>query len=276
MLACACWVAFASVLVAAYWVPFVRWADGWAVEGFLGLQRPGLDSIASRVAHLADPLPFALATAAIVGVALRRGLPRHALGALVLLVGASAITQYLKVMLQHERAHDFLGGAQLSSIAYPSGHATASMSLALAAVLVAPVWLRPIVALGGSLFALAVSESLLLLGWHFPSDVVGGFLVATASALLVLAGLRAADERWPERTGRQAAQRVLANGALVRVELLLIALIALAGAAAVVITGDRAFTYMDRHTTAVAATLVVATMAAALPVALSAVSVRRP
>ncbi|MFL5851335.1 MAG: hypothetical protein ACJ77G_02460, partial [Solirubrobacteraceae bacterium] len=61
-LAGACWVAFAAVLIAAYAVPFVQWADGWAVEGFINLQRPWLNDLAAFAASLADPGPFALWT----------------------------------------------------------------------------------------------------------------------------------------------------------------------------------------------------------------------
>src|SRR5207237_1135091 len=85
-----------------------------------------------------------------------------------------------------------LGHAQLGAASYPSGHATASMSLAFAAVLVAPAAWRPVVAALGALFSLAVCESILLLAWHFPSDVLGGYLVATSFACLVVAALAAA------------------------------------------------------------------------------------
>src|SRR5205823_3505773 len=90
-----------------------------------------------------------------------------------------------------------------------SGHATASMSLAFAAVLVAPRLLRPAVAVAGALFTLAVSESILLLAWHFPTDVIGGYLLAMSFACVIVSALRAADARWPERSGREAALRVL-------------------------------------------------------------------
>ena len=62
---------------------------------------------------------------------------------------------------------------------WPSGHATAAMSFALCAVLAAPARLRPLVAAVGAAFAVAVCYSFLALAWHYPSDVLGGFLVAT-------------------------------------------------------------------------------------------------
>jgi membrane-associated phospholipid phosphatase len=271
----ACWAAFVAVLVAAYWQPTVSWADAWAVRGFLHLQRPGLDTVANAMAHLADPLPFAIGTVVLASIALYRGRPRHALASLVLLVGASALGQVLKVLLQHHRVHPFLGHKQLEAIAFPSGHATASMSLAIAAVLVAPAAWRPLVAVVGALFALAVSEAIMLLAWHFPSDVVGGFLVSAGTAFMVIAALRAADARWPERTGREAAKRALSDHDLARAAGVAAGFVVAALAGVATVAGERAMSYAGRHTTVVVAAVAVAALAAALPAAIAGLSAQR-
>jgi membrane-associated phospholipid phosphatase len=274
-LAALCWVAFAVVLVCAYWVPFVRWADGWAVEGFLNLQRPWLNDIATPFAKLADPGPYAIWTVLLAGIALYRRRPRHAIAVVLLLVGANVTTQLLKIVLEHPRPHDFLKHAQLGTDAFPSGHATASMALAFAAVLVASQAWRPVVAVGGALFALGVSESVMLLAWHFPSDVVGGFLVATSSALVTLAALRAAQTRWPERTGRDAAKRAFEAADWRSVAGATAGIAALIALALVIAAGSHALQFADRHTTAVVAAVAVAAMAAALPASLVALGTRR-
>ena len=46
---------------------------------------------------------------------------------------------------------------------------------------------RALVAAVGALFAGAVGLAVVALGWHFPSDVVGGYFVAIAGATLGLA-----------------------------------------------------------------------------------------
>jgi membrane-associated phospholipid phosphatase len=66
------------------------------------------------------------------------------------------------------------------------------MCLALCAVLVAPARLRPLVATLGVIYALSVGYAVVALVWHFPSDVVGGFLVAAGWTLVAVAGLAAA------------------------------------------------------------------------------------
>jgi membrane-associated phospholipid phosphatase len=76
---------------------------------------------------------------------------------------------------------------------FPSGHATAAFSLALAATLVAPGRWRLRVAALGLLFAVTVSFALLIGGDHFPSDVLASYLLATGSCLVLLAALRAAS-----------------------------------------------------------------------------------
>jgi membrane-associated phospholipid phosphatase len=270
-----CWAAFWAVLVAAYWLPLARWADGWAVEGFLGLQRPWLDPWASRVAHMADPAQFVIVTLLLTSIALARGSMRRAAAVVFLLAGASVTSQILKLLLQHPRPHDFLGAAQLHAVAFPSGHATASMAIALAAIIVAPAALRPLVAVAGTLFTLAVSESILLLAWHFPSDVLGGYLVAASFACMALAGLGWADARWPERSGREAAKRALGRAAFGWSGAAVAAVVSGLATAAVVLGGERALRFADRHTTAVLAVTAVAALAAALPAAVAGMSARR-
>jgi hypothetical protein len=71
------------------------------------------------------------------------------------------------------------------------------MSFALCAVLAAPARLRPLVAAVGAAFAVAVCYSFLALAWHYPSDVLGGFLVATTWTLLAVAALLARPQRQP-------------------------------------------------------------------------------
>jgi PAP2 superfamily protein len=111
------------------------------------------------------------------------------------MVGSGVTTQVLKMVIEQPRYAEVLGSNQISDGAWPSGHATASMAIALCAILVAPAGLRPLAALAGGAFAVAVGYAILALGWHFPSDVMGGYLVAAAWALVAVAGLEAVGAR---------------------------------------------------------------------------------
>jgi membrane-associated phospholipid phosphatase len=187
----------------------VRWADAAALHGFdRGEGRFGLTALCERLAHLADPASFLILSAALVAVALLRKQVRVALAVPLILVAANVTTQILKPAVAQPRLSEWLGDGQIPPASWPSGHATASMSLVLCAILVSSPRLRPLVATIGAFFAVGVGYSLLALGWHFPSDVLGGYLVATMWALVAVAALRAADLRWPARTGRTAVIRL--------------------------------------------------------------------
>jgi hypothetical protein len=150
------------------------------------------------------------------------------------------------------------------------------MALAFAAVLVAPRAWRAAVAIAGAVFALVVSESIMLLAWHFPSDVAGGYLVAASCAFVTLAALRAAEARWPRRTGREAAKRALREADLRRAGLVAAGFFVAALLGIAIAAGGSALHFADRHTTALVAAIAIAVMASALPVSVAALGAQRP
>ena len=179
------------VLLALTWFIALRTGIGGRVDrailhGFVGLQRPRVTALANWITSLCDPGSFAGLGAAIILVALIRRRLRIALAAAVVLLCAPLTAELLKELLPSSRT---LPGLAHPVGSWPSGHATAAMSLALCAVLAAPRRLRPIVALVGASFAVAVGYATLTLVWHYPSDVVGGFLVAGTWTLLAVAAL---------------------------------------------------------------------------------------
>jgi membrane-associated phospholipid phosphatase len=196
--------AVSAVLLGLTWLlalhlGFGQRADQSVLRGFQDLGRPAVNSLAAFIAELCNPIPWVFFAAVPVAVALLRRRPRVAIAVVAVLLGANATTQLLKPLLAVPRAHDLLTGfAPVTPASWPSGHATAAMSLALASVLAAPPRWRPWVAAAGAAFAVAVSYSFLTLGWHYPSDVLGGFLVACTWTLAVGSGLlvlQARDER---------------------------------------------------------------------------------
>src|SRR5437764_1321162 len=242
--------AFFALMAFAYWVPAARWLDGTALQGFVSLaDHPLIRDGAHALSHICDPAPFAVLGLVLVGMAaILRG-PRRAAAALLLLVGANASSQLLKPLLAHQRDVSRWDLAHMNAASFPSGHAAASMSLALACVLVVPRAYRPPVAVIGGALASAVSFSVVILHWHFPSDTVGGFLLAGAWSLVALAALRAVDSRWPVAgTFRGAARTAVAQNALPAV--------AIGGAivalAILIPNAHRVADYARAHTAAVA------------------------
>jgi hypothetical protein len=104
--------------------------------------------------------------------------------------------------------------------------------------------------------------SVLLIGWHYPSDVLGGVLVAGAWAGLVIAALREAEHRWPP-----AAARVMtAPGAITGLSgaVAAVLLSATAAGASALRRPMQAFDYAEDHTTLMAGASFIALAALAL------------
>jgi membrane-associated phospholipid phosphatase len=192
-----CLVGLAATWVVADLVPVTHVQDAVALHDFTQLSRPRVDGLANAVLYLLDPVLYTVWGLALVVTALVRRRPRVALAVALMLPLAPLAAEALKPWLAH--AHDQIGWNEIGAASWPSGHSTAAMTLVLSALLVAPRDLRPTVAALGSVFAVAVGFSLLILAWHMPSDVFGGYLLAALFASLAVAAVRATEQRWPSR-----------------------------------------------------------------------------
>jgi membrane-associated phospholipid phosphatase len=256
------------VWLAAFHMPALRLLDGGTMQTFTGVARPPLEPSIRGVARLANPTWFLGFSAALTLVALLRR--RWFMAAVVpaILLSANATTQLLKPALTDPRVLDLHGVEAVYPGSWPSGHSTAAMSLALGLVLVAGPRLRPLAALLGAGYAIAVGYSLVALGFHLPSDVFGGYLVAATFTLLGVAALAALEARFAVR--RPAGQRpplplsppVLGAAATL--------LVAGAGLAAVVRAPELALSALE-HPTAIAVGAGIAALGLALTVGLAAV-----
>ena len=177
----------------SHYVGFLRRADVNILLGFAQLDRPRLDRLTNFVASLCDPQWYVFLALIPLAMALARRRYRVAAMIAIVLLGANETTQLLKPLLVAPR--DPVWWSPIGEASWPSGHATASMTLALCTVIAAPPRRRPAVAAAMVAFSLAVCYSFLELGWHYPSDVFGGFLVAATWTLLGIAGLSIFEAR---------------------------------------------------------------------------------
>jgi membrane-associated phospholipid phosphatase len=135
---------------------------------------------ATATAQLIDALglvslvSLAVAVAAVTAIAAVRRRADLAVGALVVVAGANLTTQALKVGLDRPD----LGWGTLNS--FPSGHVTVVASVAVAALLVSPLWLGSALAVPAVAVVGLTSVATVVAGWHRPSDVVGAVLVCLA------------------------------------------------------------------------------------------------
>ena len=204
----ACTAGLIAVALLAYGSGFVQRLDASVLARFVNGSGPHSNSLASTITVLGDPLALLLMVALACAVGLVRGRPRSVIAAIAVVAGANLTTQIFKLALAHPHARQLLGADQLQWDGFPSGHETAAVSIAIAFAFVVPARLLPTVAALAACLAAAMGWSVLVLNWHYPSDVAGGILVAGAWGFAVLASLRFAaglDSRRPAQLGSRAA-----------------------------------------------------------------------
>jgi membrane-associated phospholipid phosphatase len=194
--AIACALAIAPLAAAAYgFGPFQRL--DLRILLHLDRQYGTAHDIAAAFVNLGD-LPALLAMVAIVcGIGLALGRRRETIAAAVVVAGANLTTQLLKVTLEHARnsglEHRFFELPWPTS--FPSGHATAAASIAVALLLVAPAAWRMRAAVVGLCLTGVVGIAVIVLRWHYPSDVLGGLLVVGTWGFAAVAWLRLRADR---------------------------------------------------------------------------------
>lgn len=173
---------------------------------------PAYDFAAAAV-NLGDLGGLLVMLAAVCAIGLGFGRRREVLAAVVLVAGANVTTQVLKVVLEHTRSRAIEHGLSMPwSTSFPSGHTTAAASIAVALLLVVPAGYRLLAAGVGAALTGAVGLAVVVLAWHYPSDVVGALLVVATWGLCAVAYLRqqrqrdvaAVEHRPPERRRRLA------------------------------------------------------------------------
>lgn len=233
--ASACLAGLAALWAITFHAAPVRRLDDGALHGFSAVTRPRLTEVMEAMTSLADPFAYLLLAAAIILIALARRRYMTALAIPVILGGANLTAQLLKHALADERLSAFLTPQdQITAASWPSGHAAAAMALGLCLVLAAPPRLRAAAAFLGAGYAVGVGYAVVYLEWHFPSDVLAGYLVAGVWALLGVAALTAlragrATESEPEPRRRAFGAVAIGLAAAVLPVLGLLSVLALAG-----------------------------------------------
>ena len=199
-------LAVAVYLVIAHVAPAQR-IDVRVLEHVMSHKTYERATLAGDFISFFDPASFLLLLALLVGGAVLAGRTRAGIAVGAAVLGAEVTAQLLKPLLAVQRPYP--DDHYLPAASWPSGHSTAAVSLLLGLLIVLPPRLRPPVAVIGGGFAAFALGSLLLLGSHYPSDVLGGIFVAVAwcaVALAVSGGGRApraapARPRWRGATG---------------------------------------------------------------------------
>ncbi len=163
-----------DVLLAEHANAFAAHHDGW-------------EDLATAYAHFSEPLFAAgVVVLAAAGLGLRR--PRLVAASVLAVLAAglgvvvaavlSRVVDRPRPFVAHPQIHAFL--AHAPDPGFPSDHATAAFAIAAVLVLRLGRWALPVL-----LAAAALAVSRVLVGVHYPADVLAGALLGTAAAALV-------------------------------------------------------------------------------------------
>jgi undecaprenyl-diphosphatase len=168
-----------AVLVAVGWSPLVD-LDRSAVRHARGLvdDHDWLRTLARGVTHAGDPaVVTALTLIAAAWLWVRR---RRAAAIVLLVVRAMAVvaSSGLKLLVDRPRPEDVPALTHVTTASFPSGHALGSAALWVTLALLLRGRFGPAVLAALAVVApVLVGASRVLLGVHFPSDVVAGLLL---------------------------------------------------------------------------------------------------
>lgn len=183
-----------AVLTRVGWAPLTRFdrrADDDAHA--LVLSRHWLLSLVRALTHLGDPL--VVTALVLVGAVAFYVLGRRRAAAYLLVARAVAVVVGFLLKDAVRRARPVLAHpvAHASGFSFPSGHASGSAAAyaSLCLVLRAPRAPRPLRVLVAIIVPVVVATTRVLLGVHFPSDVVAGLVLGWAVALLTAVAVRA-------------------------------------------------------------------------------------
>ena len=170
---------------------------GGHVSGFDATVRTGVHDLASPWLTAAIEALTWLGTLGVLAlfgviaeiVLIRAGRLWDAKLLLVTMGGAVILENALKFSIQRPRPPPFFG-TDPTTFSYPSGHALFSLCFygALAVVLGRTGVPRAVAGAAALILVGAIGFTRIYLGVHYPSDVLGGYLVATAWLGTVLAG----------------------------------------------------------------------------------------
>jgi undecaprenyl-diphosphatase len=100
--------------------------------------------------------------------------------------GTALLSVFFKLLFTRTRPSLWQQIVVEKGYSFPSGHAMISCSLALAIMILCwPTRLRRLAIIGGSIYFVLVGISRLYLGVHYPSDILGGWLVSVAWIYLI-------------------------------------------------------------------------------------------
>lgn len=177
--------------------------DDGATSFLHGFASPQLDALMNAASFLGTDASLATLAGLLALGLTRAGRRREALFVVVVLAGSILVNLAMKLLVQ--RARPAVSWAPvLSDFSFPSGHSMNSMAFALAVAIVTwrllgPRWGGLAVVLG-LVASTVIGASRIYLGFHYLTDVLGGFTSAVIWVAIVV-GVFRVGRSWPRRGG---------------------------------------------------------------------------
>lgn len=186
------WRIGGAAALALLWLSMLLLGTGPADSRVLALlyagERPWLLAAARFVTGLGEP-------SIVIGIGLVasawllwRHQARYALAVVLVTLLGRGLTELVKYLVDRPRPAEVVRLVVTHSQSFPSGHATTSMIVCLTLALVltpAGQWRRAAV-VAALFLSFLIGLSRVMLGAHWPSDVVGGWAFGAAWVILVL------------------------------------------------------------------------------------------
>jgi YegS/Rv2252/BmrU family lipid kinase len=139
-----------------------------------------------------NTIPMTVATIVVAGLLLLRRHHRAAIYTVLVMVSTALVTTYVKGLIGRERPTWQDPTDTLKSLSFPSGHTSSNAALmgvvcVLTVMLVRRSSVRRVLYVVAVLEVAMVGADRILLGRHFPSDVIGGALLGVGMVLFWLA-----------------------------------------------------------------------------------------
>ncbi len=184
--------AAAVAILACIWLAMLMLGraslDRSVYEAIYAGRHPPLVLVARIFTALGEPTVLIGAGFIVAALLWRGGRGRLALGLLVVILVGRGLSEVQKYWIARARPDFEPHLVVVKTSSFPSGHATSSMIfyLTIALALVPSGHPRRIAAAGAILLSLLIGTSRVMLGVHWPSDVIGGWSFGLLWVLLTL------------------------------------------------------------------------------------------
>ncbi|MBC7459609.1 phosphatase PAP2 family protein, partial [Candidatus Saccharibacteria bacterium] len=150
------------------------------------LSSPALDQFFIIATNFGGVIGIVAISLVAITVLLKLKRYRDALFLVLGVYGAGAINTILKLVFERTRPDLWERLVVETSYSFPSGHALASCALALVIIIICykTRWFVPALIIGIA-YGLIIGFSRLYLGVHYPSDIIGGWLISSLWVIAV-------------------------------------------------------------------------------------------